>query len=87
MEKQVALNPDRSIKGGIYARYNLSRDGDQASTIETQVVNVPRKSRKLMPKSVSIPNPSQNSPPLTPSETSSSKCLMPLKYKKPSSVD
>ena len=37
MEKQVALNPDRSIKGGIYARYNLSRDGDQASTIETQV--------------------------------------------------
>ena len=38
MEKQVALNPGRSIKGGIYARYNLSRDGDQTLTIEAQLV-------------------------------------------------
>ena len=40
------------------------------------------RSRKPTPKSVSIPNPSQNSPTLIPSETSPSKCLMPLKYKK-----
>ena len=34
MEKQVALNPNRSIKGGIYARYSPGRDRDQTSTIE-----------------------------------------------------
>ena len=32
MEKQVALNPDTSIKGGIYARYSPGRDRDHPPT-------------------------------------------------------
>ena len=31
MEKQVALNPDRSIKGGIYARYSPGRTQKERS--------------------------------------------------------
>ena len=46
MEKQVALNPDRSIKGGIYARYSPGRDRDQTSTIEAQVAMCREKAQR-----------------------------------------
>ena len=57
MEKQVALNPDRSIKGGIYARYNLSRDRDQTSTIEAQLVMYREKAGSRSPNPLPFPTP------------------------------
>ena len=65
-------------QGGIYARYSPGRDRDQTSTIESHVAMCREKQ-----EAEAQTNPSQKSPILTPSKTSSSKYLMLLKHKKP----
>ena len=66
-------------QGGIYARYSPRPGPKPDLNARSPGRHVPRKRRKPKPKSASIPNPPQNSPTLTLSETSSSKHLMRLK--------
>ena len=60
-------------QGGIYARYSPSRNRDQTSTIEVQVAMCREKPGCRSPNPLPFPTPPQNSPTLTPSETSSFK--------------